>query len=536
MHSHWTAAVLLALLLALSQAGIYADRYQEAYQIATAMSLDQKIGQAMQADFTAFQNGDFTDADKAEKYFLGSLLVGGDGTPDLQGNMRILPGNEYDDRKVYADSTMEKWQALAHRFNFSIKVTTQEGKTYDIRPLLGTDAVHGNQHISGTVLFPHNVGLACTHNPENFYNAGYWTRVGVKESGFNYAFAPTVAVSHNPQWGRFYETVGQEEDFIREYAQSYTYGLQGRPGSLSGILGSVKHFYADGATLYGADEGDAVVGSFKSFVRHNTQGYVGSIGAEIGSVMVSYSAINMMPNSINPAIKTILREKLGFDGLVISDYDEVEKVNQRLPTSLLTIASVTHSLAEMVNAGMDMIMIPGWRGESAVTDVVEGLRTAIKDGTISMDRLNDAVARILAVKLVLGSATLQTSLKTQPDTAKEEEVHATTEYADSLTAVHQSLVLLKNEGSVLPLDASKLEYVVLVGERVIEIRGITREIFRNFDDIGLQNGGWTLRWQGFEGNSQWEGSNRQSSNASSILDALKGLSFKVPHCRVRLSC
>ena len=132
----------------------------------------------------------------------------------------------------------------------------------------------------------------------------------------------------------------------------------------------MKHFYADGATLYGADEGDAVVGSFKSFVRHNTQGYVGAISAQIGSVMVSYSAINTLPNAISPAIRTILREKLNFDGLVISDYDEIQKaMGQRLPTDLFTISKASESLAEMMNASMDMIMIPGWRGEQAVTDV-----------------------------------------------------------------------------------------------------------------------------------------------------------------------
>ena len=99
---------------------------------------------------------------------------------------------------------MPKWQKLAERFNYSIKVTTSDNKQYDIRPFLGTDAVHGNQHVSGTILFPHNVGIACSHNPDNFRNAGKWTAKGVKESGFNYAFSPTVAVSHNPQWGRFY--------------------------------------------------------------------------------------------------------------------------------------------------------------------------------------------------------------------------------------------------------------------------------------------------------------------------------------------
>jgi len=194
--------------------------------------------------------------------------------------MVIIPDNDEEKtKKIYENSTIDKWQKLSAKFNYSITITTGDGKKYDIKPLLGTDAVHGNQHISGNILFPHNIGLACSHNPTNFYNSGYWAAQGVKKPGFNYAFSPTVAVSHNPQWGRFYETVGQEDNYIYEYAKAYTEGLQGKSGSLSGVLGSVKHFYADGATLYGADEGNAIVGSFKSFIYHNTQGYNGSIAA-----------------------------------------------------------------------------------------------------------------------------------------------------------------------------------------------------------------------------------------------------------------
>ena len=168
-------------------------------------------------------------------------------------------------REAYAGATNDKWLKMARKFNYSILVTTSEGKKYDIRPLLGTDAVHGNQHVSGTILFPHNSGMACSHNAENFFKAGRWTAEGVKKSGFNYAFAPTVAVSHNPQWGRFYETMGQNSSDIFNYAKSYTEGIQGKPGNYTGILGSVKHFYADGATMFGADEGNALAGSFKSF-------------------------------------------------------------------------------------------------------------------------------------------------------------------------------------------------------------------------------------------------------------------------------
>lgn len=225
--------------------------------------------------------------------------------------MITIPDKEDDDRAVYSTATLSKWQKLAEKFSYGLNITTPT-KKYSIRPLLGTDAVHGNQHVSGTILFPHNVGLACTHNPSNFKNAGKWTSAGVKKTGFNYAFSPTVAVSHNPQWGRFYETVGQEDEDIYQYAKAYTEGLQGTPSQLTGILGSAKHFYADGATFYGADEGNAIVGSFKSFIHHNTQGYNGSISASIGSVMVSYSAINWIPNAIGSAIGTYLRQRLNF--------------------------------------------------------------------------------------------------------------------------------------------------------------------------------------------------------------------------------
>jgi beta-glucosidase-like glycosyl hydrolase len=168
------------------------------------MSVDQKIGQCLQADFYALTDKKGTDQTLALKYHLGSLLVSGDGLPDDNGNMAVIPQKEDQDREAYSTSTLNKWQKLSSKFDYSINITAGDGKKYNIKPFLGTDAVHGNQHISGSILFPHNVGLACTHNPDNFYNSGYWTAQSVKKSGFNYAFAPAVSVSHNPQWGRFY--------------------------------------------------------------------------------------------------------------------------------------------------------------------------------------------------------------------------------------------------------------------------------------------------------------------------------------------
>ena len=193
--------------------------------------------------------------------------------------------------------------------------------------------------------------------------------------GFNYAFAPTVAVSHNPQWGRFYETMGQESEMIFKYGKSYTEGLQGTPNNLTGVLGSVKHFIGDGATTYGADEGNARVSSFKTFLNHNIQGYKGSIESEIGSVMCSYSGINWVPMALSPMLNSILKQKLSFDGFVISDYDELNRViDQQLPTDFQKFYALNESLTQVINSGVDMMMIPS---RSDYLDYIDNLKMAL---------------------------------------------------------------------------------------------------------------------------------------------------------------
>lgn len=353
---------LLLTFLVCSQASIYQKYYDEAYEIASAMTLDQKIGQTIQADFFAITNKNKTDPTLAQKYHLGSLLVGGNGCPTATGDLEEFGPQTTEEKigEIYANATLDKWQALAAKFaNVLEKVTTNSGKTYEISPLLATDAVHNNQHVAGTILFPHNIGLSCSHNPANFFNAGKWTAQNVKASGFNYAFAPTVAVSHNPQWGRFYETMGQDEEMIYKYAQAFTEGVQGKPGALTGVLASVKHYLGDGATMYGADEGNAHVSSYKSFLYRNSQGYNGSIAAEVGSVMCSYSAINYLPMAFSPLINSHLRNQLKFDGFVIGDYDELNKViYNQLPSGFQTFFGLNESISTIFNAGTDMMMMP----------------------------------------------------------------------------------------------------------------------------------------------------------------------------------
>ena len=195
---------------------------------------------------------------------------------------------------------------------------------------------------------------------------------------------------------------------------------------------------------------------------------------------------------------------------MISDYDEMQRIiDQQLPTNFNIMNGTWDSVTTMLNAGIDMFMIPGWRGTKAINDVIGGLKNALKNGTINEDRINDAVARVISVKLGLGVATqVKTSnlggSNSHPNIQTPITPTLSTEYQDALNAVHESLVLLKNNNNVVPFKPSNIKYIVLVGERVININGLARnELFRNFDDIGMQNGGWTLRWQGFEGNSQW---------------------------------
>jgi beta-glucosidase len=198
-------SIICLLLLALVNASIYDKYYQEAYTIAVSMSLDQKIGQTIQLDFYGLANKNGTTDADAIKYSLGSLLVGGNGCPDANGNLINFDNLKEDQVKaLYANCTLDKWQAMGAKFNYTINITANNGKTYKIKPLLATDAVHGDQHVLGNVLFPHNIGLSCSHNAKHFFNMGQWTAKSIKRYGFNYAFAPTVAVSHNPQWGRFY--------------------------------------------------------------------------------------------------------------------------------------------------------------------------------------------------------------------------------------------------------------------------------------------------------------------------------------------
>ena len=178
------------------------------------MTLEQKVGQTLQVDIESITNREKqqTDPNQAVTWALGGLMVPGDSAPTEDGNLATLPNFiEVDKvRDAFLKKTSTNWKKLIDRLkDIGIEVTTKDKTKYKIKMFLANDAVHGDQHVLGNVIFPHNIGLSCSHNEQHFQNMGFWTQNSMKKTGFNYAYAPSVAVSHNPQWGRFYESMGQ---------------------------------------------------------------------------------------------------------------------------------------------------------------------------------------------------------------------------------------------------------------------------------------------------------------------------------------
>lgn len=527
-----------------------------AKQIVSQMTLDQKIGQMTLTDFTLLPTrSDFyaepgaIDNTLIKQYNVGAVLVSANDAPlhCKDNQCDLISNNLVPD--VYQQATLKNWQQLAQGVSSEpVVIGTSPRDAIYIYPLLGTDAVHGNQHVLGSVLFPHNIGLAATHDPSIFYRAGFWTGQSVRESGFNWAYAPTVAISHNPNWGRFYESVGSTSAFVKNYAFCFNQGVQqSHHGFIHGALGTTKHYIGDGATFEGIDEGNDEVTDFHRFFSINSEGYNGGILAGTGSIMVSYSAINNTPMTINPRpLQTIrtgiyndIRYHPPFKGFVVSDYGAIDKAaTQGLPTSTKK-TTYLDALATSVNNGMDMIMLSPFPANASIPNFQKALKFLVSNShtggspSIPESRIDEAVTHILSVKYAM-------SLIQDFDNNRwltREKVPAMPFYRqdknndkaahDALDAAEKSLVLLKNNNALLPLNLQSLKYIVLVGEDTYNVRqpnGSTQvETFQNFNNIGAQNGGWSVLWQGINGNQYWQGKNKITSHASSLLDGVTHL-------------
>ncbi|WP_067732562.1 glycoside hydrolase family 3 protein [Novosphingobium naphthalenivorans] len=412
--------------------------------IMARMSLREKVGQMIQADTASIKPEDLRE------YPLGSILAGGN-SPPLNAPDR---------------SPASAWVATARAFN---AVATQKRPGHEPVPIMfGIDAVHGNSNVVGATIFPHNSGLGAMHDPALMREIGRATAAETAASGIDWAFGPTLAVPQDGRWGRAYEGYSEDPAVVAAYAGPMVEGLQGEPGSQTTVqaghvAASVKHFLGDGGTSDGIDQGDTKVDE-DTLIRIHDAGYPAAVDAGTMTVMASFSSWNGVKMHGNKALLTdVLKGRMGFDGFIVGDWNG----HGQIPGCTNTDCPATF------NAGLDMAMAPdSWKG------LFKSTLAAAQSGKIPMARIDDAVRRILRVKIKLGLFN-----PARPYEDKPQEMGSAAHRAIARRAVRESLVLLKNEG-VLPIKTSAT--VLVAGDAA--------------DDIGRQSGGWTLSWQG-DGNT-----------------------------------
>jgi beta-glucosidase len=410
-------------------------------KIVAAMTLAQKIGQMTQPEIKTI-----TPA-QVKEYFIGSVLNGGGSWPK---------GNKY--------ATAADWLALADAYYDASMAT---GMAQPVPVIWGIDAIHGNSNVYGATQFPHNIGLGAAHDPALIAKLGAAVGQAVRATGINWVFAPTLAVVQDDRWGRTYESFSEDPALVRSYAGAYVRGLQGNLRGDANVVATAKHFMGDGGTDQGKDQGNTLATRAQMINIHG-QGYYSALEAGAQTVMASYNSWNDVAGGVNygkmhgseALLTDALKKKMGFDGFVVTDWNGIAQVP----------GCSNDSCAKAINAGIDMVMVPDdWKAFIANTIA------QVERGEIPIARIDDAVTRIVRVKLRAGLFDKKPSASRYA--GKQEALQSR---ALARQMVRASLVLLKNDTGALPLAKGKK--ILVVG--------------KGADSLPLQNGGWTLTWQG----------------------------------------
>jgi len=430
--------------------------------IVAGMTLEQKIGQMTQPSILS------ATPDDVRHYYIGSVLNGGGAWPN--NNMH---------------ASVDDWLRLSDAYYRASMSTDMKVK---VPVIWGTDAVHGHNNVYGTTLFPQNIGLGAAHDPELMQRIGGATASQVRATGITWAFAPTLAVVQNPRWGRTYESYSSDPAEVRAYAEAMVGGLQGQLGSSTSVLATAKHWLGDGGTFHGADQGETRT-SESNLARTHGAGYYGALAANVQTVMVSYSSFTdtasgkawgkMHGNA--HLVGDVLKGQLGFNGLVVSDWNGIGQVE----------GCTNWHCPQAINAGIDLVMVPDdWKKFIAAT--VEDVRA----DRIPMGRIDDAVSRIIRVKLKSGLFDASPATGPHPDPSA---LNSPAVRDLARQAVRESLVLLKNDDGVLPLRRGGK--ILVVG--------------KGADSLPMQAGGWSLTWQGDQTTTA------DYPNADTLLSALR---------------
>ncbi|WP_457352255.1 glycoside hydrolase family 3 protein [Roseateles sp. P5_D6] len=416
------------------------------------LTLRQKIGQMTQPEIRAIT------PEQVREYAIGTILNGGGGWP---GQDRA--------------ATPAQWRELSEKFQAAALQATP-----GIPLIWGTDAVHGHNNVRGATLFPHNIALGATRDADLVRDIGRATARAIRASGLHWAFSPTLAVVQDVRWGRTYESFGVDPALVKRLGQASVEGLQDGMKEGRGVLATAKHYVGDGGTRRGIDQG-VTQASPADLANVHGAGYLGALDAGVLTVMTSFSSWTDSAGYVehgkmhgNAVLMTgVLKDRLAFDGLIVSDWDGVGQVPGCTP----------EDCPAAINAGIDVVMVPfHWKA------FFDNTLRAAEQGRIPMARIDDAVRRILRVKFSIGM---------QPAVPATVEAMQAPELARR--AVRESLVLLKNKPGLLPLKGTAR--VLVVGTAA--------------DSLAHQSGGWSVTWQGRDT------SNVDYPQGTSLLAALR---------------
>ena len=425
------------------------------------MTVEEKLGQMTQVD-RQFLN----DISDVSKYGFGSLLSGGGSTPEVN------------EPKAWAEM-YDSYQKEALKSRLQIPL------------LYGIDAVHGHNNVVGATIFPHNIGLGATRDPKIVEAVARATALEVAATGIDWDFAPCLAVPDDYRWGRTYEGFSEDTDLVTELGGAAVRGYQSANiNNPNSVLACAKHFIGDGGTSFGTglnkliDRGNLAV-SEEELRKKHLPPFQKAIDEGVATFMAAYNSWNDLKCHANKFLLTdLLKDELGFEGFVVSDWAAIEEIPGDYKSDIIT----------SINAGIDMVMVPGAEkfGNESYENFLKLFKESVNEGLIPMNRINDAVRRILMIKK-------QSGLFERPfsDQSLLTYIGSQNHRQIAREAVQKSMVLLKNDNDILPLPK--------LGKKII-VAG------RGADNIGMQSGGWTISWQGEMG---------QTTDGTTILDAIK---------------
>ena len=426
------------------------EKHNFVQDLVQQMTLDEKVGQMTQVDKRMLDS----EKDIAD-YFLGSILSGGGSVPD--------------------DNTPRGWINMVNSYQKQALSTRLK-----IPLIYGIDAVHGHSNVVGATIFPQNIGLGCTNSPEVIEQVNHATAVEVAATGLHWTFSPCVTVPQDDRWGRQYEGFSESTDLVSRLTPAAIKGYENARSVFNGrrIAACAKHFIGDGGTTwetgslnegihtYKIDRGDTRL-SEQELRKVHLPPYQEAIKAGVKTIMISFNSWNGVKcHGSKFLINDLLKEELGFKGLVVTDWAGIDEIPGDYKSDIII----------SINAGIDLVMVPGsLYGQNHYKTFIKLLKESVQEGSIQMARIDDAVGRILGVKYDLGLF---------------DDPYGKVEYASYVglkehrqvarDAVRKSMVLLKNNSKVLPVAKDETIYVVGSGA----------------NNLGMQNGGWTVEWQG----------------------------------------